>query len=357
MALVCTGCGRENREGVKFCKGCGIALAIPGPAAGSHTDANAPACASCGASNGPTARFCKSCGAPLAPAKAAQPTPAPPCAVSAPLPSPPPVAPPATPPLAVPASSPPPPPPPQSPAPPPPRASHEAASPARRATGPSHAKLAWVAGLLLAAVGVGGWFFLGDKGEKQPVGAAVVVPTPVESPLSHAGSATATAPVLERAAPNAANDPRAPNNTAVAPATEPVAAPAAAGTPQAGLGALERARKQQEKLQRDERERLASLERQRLHQERAQKRAEQARQRTDEANRQATPVEPRKPALPPAAPAASLSVDGVCASSPDFIRREICRIRTCSKDAFFNDPICVRFRKTEEANRQQRMHQ
>ena len=211
-----------------------------------------------------------------------------------------------------------------------------------------------MAGLLLAVAGVGGWFFLGDKGETPPVGAAVVVPTPVESPLSHAGSATPTAPVLERAAPNAANDPRAPNNTAVAPATEPVAAPAAA---QADLVALERARKQQEKLQRAERERLATLEQQRLNQALAQKRAEQARQRTDEANRQATPVEPRKPALPPAAPAASLSVDGVCASSPDFIRREICRIRTCSKDAFFNDPICVRFRKTEEANRQQRMHQ
>lgn len=351
MALVCTGCGTENRDGVKFCRGCGTALAIPDPAAGSHTDATTPACSSCGAANGPTARFCKNCGAALAPAQAAQTTAAPPAAVPAPLPSPPPAAPPATPPLAVPASSSPP------PQPPPPRASHEAVSPAQRATGPSHAKLAWVAGLLLAVAGVGGWFFLGDKGETPPVGAAVVVPPPVASPLSHAGSATTTAPVLERAAPNAAHDPGAPNSTAVAPATEPVAAPAAAGTPQAGLGALERARKQQEKLQRDERERLASLERQRLHQERAQKRAEQARQRTDEANRQTTPVEPRKPALPPAAPAASLSVDGVCASSPDFIRREICRIRTCSKDAFFNDPICVRFRKTEEANRQQRLHQ
>lgn len=211
-----------------------------------------------------------------------------------------------------------------------------------------------MAGLLLAVAGVGGWFFLGDKGETPPVGAAVVVPPPVASPLSHAGSATTTAPVLERAAPNAAHDPGAPNSTAVAPATEPVAAPAAA---QADLVALERARKQQEKLQRAERERLATLEQQRLNQALAQKRAEQARLRADVAARKAAQVESPRASAQPVAPAANLSVDAVCASSPDFIRREICRIRTCGKDAFFNDPICVRFRKTEEANRQQRLHQ
>src|SRR5436309_14800800 len=48
----CSSCGGENREGRKFCAGCGAALSL--------------ACAACGASNQPGERFCGECGKPLA---------------------------------------------------------------------------------------------------------------------------------------------------------------------------------------------------------------------------------------------------------------------------------------------------
>ena len=47
----CTGCGRENRQGRRFCGGCGGALA--------------PVCAACGAQNDPGDRFCGDCAASL----------------------------------------------------------------------------------------------------------------------------------------------------------------------------------------------------------------------------------------------------------------------------------------------------
>jgi class 3 adenylate cyclase len=48
----CSSCGSENREGRKFCAGCGAGLTL--------------ACAACGASNQPSERFCGECGKPLA---------------------------------------------------------------------------------------------------------------------------------------------------------------------------------------------------------------------------------------------------------------------------------------------------
>ncbi len=57
----CTSCGSENREGRKFCAGCGAALTL--------------ACAACGANNQPGERFCGECGKPLEAAKPAPPAP------------------------------------------------------------------------------------------------------------------------------------------------------------------------------------------------------------------------------------------------------------------------------------------
>ena len=48
----CSSCGSENREGRKFCAGCGAGLTL--------------ACAACGAKNQPGERFCGECGKPLA---------------------------------------------------------------------------------------------------------------------------------------------------------------------------------------------------------------------------------------------------------------------------------------------------
>ena len=46
--MLCPSCGHENREGARFCDGCGALLA--------------PVCPSCGAPVRPSARFCDSCG-------------------------------------------------------------------------------------------------------------------------------------------------------------------------------------------------------------------------------------------------------------------------------------------------------
>jgi class 3 adenylate cyclase len=48
----CSSCGSENREGRKFCAGCGAELTL--------------ACEACGAKNHPGERFCGECGKPLA---------------------------------------------------------------------------------------------------------------------------------------------------------------------------------------------------------------------------------------------------------------------------------------------------
>jgi len=47
----CSSCGSENREGRKFCAGCGAVLTLT--------------CAACGANNQPGERFCGDCGKPL----------------------------------------------------------------------------------------------------------------------------------------------------------------------------------------------------------------------------------------------------------------------------------------------------
>src|SRR5213596_2548785 len=59
--LLCVSCGGENREGARFCSGCGEELGL--------------ACPSCGSKLSTTAAFCDSCGASLASAKRAATTP------------------------------------------------------------------------------------------------------------------------------------------------------------------------------------------------------------------------------------------------------------------------------------------
>ncbi len=49
--MLCPNCSRENREGRKFCAGCGLPLAL--------------ACSACGAANEPGERFCGECGSVL----------------------------------------------------------------------------------------------------------------------------------------------------------------------------------------------------------------------------------------------------------------------------------------------------
>lgn len=60
-------------------------------------------------------------------------------------------------------------------------------------------------------------------------------------------------------------------------------------------------------------------------------------------------AEPAAPVAP--APARSRSVDETCADRSNFLSRDLCRIQACGNAALAGDPVCVRFREMEEANR------
>ncbi len=51
-------------------------------------------------------------------------------------------------------------------------------------------------------------------------------------------------------------------------------------------------------------------------------------------------------------PASAGAVDQLCAGSSNFIARDFCRVRACNDAARAGDPVCVRYRQMEEANRQ-----
>ncbi|WP_332740677.1 hypothetical protein [Hydrogenophaga sp.] len=147
--------------------------------------------------------------------------------------------------------------------------------------------------------------------------------------------------------------------TVSAPATEtassaapPVVDPAAEAAEAERVNALNahNARLKQQRLERERRERrermLAAQEQARAAQELEQQRAEQARRQA-----QNTPV-PAVAVPAPAKPVAPApTVARICAEAGNFFTRELCRARECLKTSQANDPICVNFRKLEEANR------
>lgn len=55
------------------------------------------------------------------------------------------------------------------------------------------------------------------------------------------------------------------------------------------------------------------------------------------------------PVAPPQAPPPS--VEQVCAGSGNFLARDVCRLKACRQPAAVNDPVCVRYRDMEAANR------
>lgn len=66
------------------------------------------------------------------------------------------------------------------------------------------------------------------------------------------------------------------------------------------------------------------------------------------------PVVPPPVAEAPSKPVAAprpRSVDETCADRSNFFSRDICRIQACGNPALAGDPVCVRFREMEAANR------
>lgn len=55
--------------------------------------------------------------------------------------------------------------------------------------------------------------------------------------------------------------------------------------------------------------------------------------------------------VPAPVPAPAQTVDQICAGSSNFLSRDLCRVRACRNPAVAGDPVCVRFREMEAANR------
>ena len=310
---VCIACGTENRDNANFCRGCatsmvalaGTQIAARAPAQAAPAEYKGPtqACPACQARNPLVATSCKNCGTSLVPDMAPAAKTAPKGGAGS--------MPPGASPGAVPSASP--------------------------------RQLLWmVAGVALVAAAAGVWWL--TQGSAQPAPAAAVEVNNTPQALG-VGLSPATAP-----------PPQAPLDAtpAAPPPVDEVSTAAAAEQADrikkqaAGVTDADRKRRQLERQQKEARERAAA-ERQRVAQEQARRQAELDRQRAEEAERQRAQAAAR-PAPPPEP---VRTVDAVCASSGNFIAREVCRTRECRSPAFANDPVCVRFREVEAANRRQ----
>ena len=237
MAVVCGACSTENRDGAKFCKGCGARLAPVNGAVSAAVSANGtpgewPATEPvplrpAAARPEDTTVIVGAVSAPRSPTSLPPtPTPPPPPLVSTPA-RPPPPAPP-TPPRARPA---PPPPRPPATAPSPLTARPSVPvplSPRRRAARSKSMKVGAVLLVALLLAAAGAWYVLEDSGrsERPPAMAATrTQPSPAPVAPTTTGPVAGAAPVAPAPTP-------APEATAAAPATPgPAAKPAAPPAP------------------------------------------------------------------------------------------------------------------------------
>lgn len=244
-------------------------------------------CGACGTENRDKARFCRGCARPLVPVPAA------------------------------PAGEP------QSSAPASATSPHDHGPSRRAAAVPGAARARWVVvGLALAVtVLAAGW--LGTRDRVTPAAAL---------------------PAVE-----AAPGPSAPSEPTVAslnPAGTATAAPAP-GLIKAQLPAAEPERPAAERRAKAERDR-AARERQRVARSPEPPRPEPVRRQAEPA------VPPVAAAVAPVAvqaPQPAATVEQTCAGSGNFLSRDMCRVRACRSPAMAGDPICVRFKEMETANR------
>jgi hypothetical protein len=211
--------------------------------------------------------------------------------------------------------------------------------PAAVAPSSSNAKLVVMVSLALFTTAVGAWWWSAQGAPSAQVAAQVAPVVPQTTGLGIEATVSA--------AP-------APEKEVVSTEAAAVAAAEAQATrikdQAAAVASADRARRIRERKVKEARA-LAAAEKQRAALAREQLQAEQARRRAEEAARQKAAEAAALAAAKPPPPVQT--VDTVCASSSNFIAREVCRIRECRSPAFTNDPVCVRFRQVEAANRRQ----
>jgi hypothetical protein len=139
------------------------------------------------------------------------------------------------------------------------------------------------------------------------------------------------------------------------PGDASVAAPAERSAREKTAGDEARAKRQQAAAQarREQaaQDRAAAEEKVRVAKVQEQQRADEAmRQRAaaDAAQQARTTVRAAPP--PPLTPVVK-TVEQTCASSGNFLAREVCRFQSCREASFASDPVCVRYREMEAANR------
>ncbi len=292
----CGVCGTENRDKARFCIGCAKALVPLGDSA--PTDAEALAAAPAASAPGPV-QICPACqiANPLAATvcKSCRGSLVPDLAKPMPPPDP----------------------------------------PARRGAASRVA-----VGLALGVVAVGVWWFGVKEGAGNPSTLAGV------PALSQAGSPDAQPVRVGTAVTLSTTAAPPPGESSVAAQTERSALEKAAGEDtRIKRQAAANARREQAA-----RDRAAA-------EEQARTAKAQEQQRAEEALRQKAAAEAAQLARatrPPPAPPAPVvkTVEQTCASSGNFFSREVCRLRSCGSPAFASDPVCVRFREMEAANRQ-----
>lgn len=209
-----------------------------------------------------------------------------------------------------------------------------APSTAPAASGGTMGRLVVMAGLLLATTVVGAWWF-GVQGRAPAPVVSSVTAIPADSPSVAMGADTSVAVVPE-------------HNAIIPPGKE--AHVAAAKADRATASARERQVREQQKQAALERRQQADRDQSAAEQRRATLALEQ--QRSEQVARQKAMQEA---ASQPPAPV--MTVELSCASSSNFISRDICRLRECGKASFASDPICIRFREMEEESRKERLYQ
>ncbi|MBA4265162.1 MAG: hypothetical protein C0453_08780 [Comamonadaceae bacterium] len=215
------------------------------------------------------------------------------------------------------------------------------AIPASVAPSSSNAKLVVMVGLALVTTAVAAWWWSAQDTPSAPVATAAV---PVIAQTTGLGTN------LSASIDAASKDDLVDADTVSVAAAEEQATRIKQQA--AAVASADRARRIRERREKEARD-LAAAEQMRAAQAREQQLAEQARRRDEEAARQKAA---EVAALAATQPARSVqTVDTICASSANFIAREVCRTRECKSPAFARDPVCVRFREVEAANTRQPM--
>jgi hypothetical protein len=206
--------------------------------------------------------------------------------------------------------------------------------PAAVAPSSSNAKLVVMVSLALVTTAVGAWWW---SAQDAPPAPAAVVPAVAQT----TGLGTNIGANIEATSKDDLVDADAASVAAAEEQATRIKQQAAA------VASADRARRIRERREKEARE-LAAAEQLKAAQLREQQQAEQARRRAEEAARQKATEAAALAAAKPPPPVQT--VDMICATSSNFITREVCRARECRSPAFTNDPVCVRFREVEAAN-------